>query len=112
MRLGEEAEEFYKVVYDYGWVRAFDWSTWGRSEDGQRLLNDPDALAQANEDDLAKVITVCIRADRFSEGYLAGCYESGLLGRVVARTDVLLGVLREKLGRSEDDAQPRRASFT
>lgn len=106
--LGEEAQEFYKVVYDYGWIRAFNWSEWGQSAEGERLLNDPDALAQANEDDLARILTVCIRADRFSEGYLAGSYESGLLGRVVARADVLLGLLRETFARSENDVPRRR----
>lgn len=106
--LGDEAQEFYKAVYDYGWVRDFDWSTWGQSEEGQRLLTAPEALARTNEDDLAKVITVCIRADLFSEGYLAHCYESGLLSRVVARADALLGLLVRAFGAGE--AAPRSSA--
>lgn len=88
--LGLDAERFYKAVYDYGWVRVLDWAAWRDTEAGLRLMRDPDAMSRANEDDLACVLTNCIRADRFCDGYLAEAYDAGLIGRVVLRAGQLL----------------------
>lgn len=83
--LGDAALEFVRVAEEYGWVRPFDWPAWRATEAGQRMMHDPGALAHASVDDLAKVITTCIRAERFRDGYLADAFDAGLLGRVVAR---------------------------
>ena len=34
------------------------------------MVHDPTALERAPADDLARVLTICIRADRFCDGYL------------------------------------------
>src|SRR3972149_608732 len=69
-----------------GWVIAgFDWPAWGRTEGAQRLLPEPAAIAEASPQQLAQVLTALIRSNRYVEGELAGAYESGLLGRVLAR---------------------------
>jgi hypothetical protein len=39
----------------------------------------------ASPEQLAKLITAVVRADRFCEGYLHGAFESGLLVGVVRR---------------------------
>ena len=91
--LGAEAGRFYKMVYDYGWVRRLDWMAWRNTEAGNHLMHDPDAMAQATEDDLACVLTTCVRADRFCEGYLADAFEAGLIGSVVLRAGHLLAAL-------------------
>ena len=96
--LGADAEHFYKMVYDYGWVRRLDWMAWRDTEAGRRLMQDEDAMAQATEDDLASALTTCVRADRFCEGYLADAFEAGLIGRVVLRAGRLLTVLEGQLG--------------
>ena len=43
--LGDEAGRFYKMVYDYGWVRRLDWMAWRDTEAGRRLMHDPEAMA-------------------------------------------------------------------
>ena len=91
--LGAEAGRFYEMVYDYGWVRRLDWMVWRDTEAGLRLMHDADAMEHATEDDLALVLTTCVRADRFCEGYLAGAFEAGLIGRVVLRAGQLLTAL-------------------
>ena len=96
--LGMEAGRFYKMVYDYGWVRRLDWMAWRDTEAGRRLMQDADAMAQATEDDLASVLTTCVRADRFCEGYLADAFEAGLIGRVVLRAGQLLVALEARFG--------------
>ena len=41
--------------------------------------------------EIAKLLTVVVRLDRFSNGELLGAWESGLLGRITARAATLLG---------------------
>jgi protein-tyrosine phosphatase len=89
----DEALAFNYVIYGYGWVRSFDWTTWKETERGGRLMRDVEAMATATEDDLADVITTCARADRFCDGYLNEAYNEGLLTRIVQRAEVLLTAL-------------------
>ena len=96
--LSDEAERFYQMVYDYGWVRLFDWMFWRDTEAGTRLMQNPDTMALATEDDLARVLTTCIRADRFCEGYLADAFDAGLIGRVILRAGQLLRALEAQFG--------------
>lgn len=96
--LGVEAGRFYQMVYDYGWVCRLEWAAWRDTEAGGRLMHDPDAMAQATEDDLARVLTTCVRVDRFCEGYLADAFDAGLIGCAVLRAEQLLGALEARFG--------------
>lgn len=98
--LSDDGERFYKMLYNYGWVRMFDWAEWRSTELGTRLMQDPDAIATANEDDLMRVLTTCVRADRFCDGYLADAFKAGLIGRVVARAEQLLAIAEANVGSS------------
>ena len=98
--LGAEAGRFHQMVDDYGWVRMLDWVAWRDTAAGTRMMHDPDAMACATEDDLARVLTTCCRADRFCEGYLADAYKAGLIGRVVLRAGQLLTALEARFGRT------------
>jgi hypothetical protein len=53
-------------------------------------MEQSEALAQANDDDLACVLTTLIRGERFSDGCLAQAFDEGLILRVVTRADCLL----------------------
>jgi hypothetical protein len=88
--MGEEASRFYQMLYDYGWIRMFDWTSWRAGSAGERLMHDAEAMAAASPDDLARVLTTCVRADRFCDGYLADAFEAGLINRVVMRAEALL----------------------
>jgi hypothetical protein len=85
----EAADAFRADVGAHGWIVVFDWMTWLSSPDGRRYLEDPRFVAQAPVDDLAKLLTAIIRGDRFSEGELAGAYESGMLLAIVRRAGEL-----------------------
>lgn len=69
-------------------VQPFDWQAWLRTPAGDRL-RDPAAVAEASEADLGRLLTAILRSDRFTEGSLAGAYESGLLTAILRRAKEL-----------------------
>ncbi len=83
------ADELRRIAASNGWVVPFDWMAWVATPDAQRLIADPGLVANASADDLVKLLTAIIRGDRFSEGELAGAYESGMLLAIVRRAAVL-----------------------
>jgi len=85
-----EADAFVKAAYDLGWVKQFDWSAWAATPEGKRLTESPDLVASATHDQLAKLLTVYIRGERFNEGALNSAFESGLLTAIVKRAEALL----------------------
>ena len=89
-KLSDTAEAFVQAVYDLGWVRAdFDWGEWMQTQEASRLRDDSDALATATPDQLARLLTVLIRQERFCEGSLGAAYESGLLSGILRRMAAL-----------------------
>lgn len=84
---------FSDMAYAYGWVRMVYWMEWSDTPRGKALLEDRGALATANEDDLAAILTTCIRADRSCDGALDTVFENGLILRVVIRARELLEAL-------------------
>lgn len=86
----DAARQFLDVVEQDGWMlRGFDRVAWIRTEEGQRLKEDPGAVTDAGAAELARLLTAIIRADRFSDGALAGACERGLLTAILRRIDRL-----------------------
>src|SRR5262249_48969001 len=82
---------FEQMAYVLGWVmRDFDWPTWKQTPEAQTLRDDVKALEQATPEQLARLLTVCIRQDRLCEGALEAAFESGLLTRILERAAVIL----------------------
>jgi hypothetical protein len=71
-------------------VGGFDWRTWLAGDDGRSLRDNPGAIATATPDQLAWLLTAIIRSDRFTEGSIAGAFESGLLAAISRRACALL----------------------
>jgi Family of unknown function (DUF6508) len=89
--LSEVAGSFEQAAYDLGWVMLdFDWPTWKQTPEAETLRDDVQALAQATPEQLARLLTVCIRQDRFCEGALEAAFESELLTRILERAAVIL----------------------
>jgi hypothetical protein len=75
-----------------GWVeRDFDWGTWMGTPEALNLRDAPASLVNATPAQLAHLLTVVIRQDRFAEGSLVASYESGLLTGILRRAAVLAG---------------------
>jgi Family of unknown function (DUF6508) len=85
------ATEFAKAAYENDWVQPqFDWMAWYASPEHQALVQEPDGLIMATSDQLAQLLTVCLRRERFFEGSLLQAFESGLIQRIVSRAIVIL----------------------
>lgn len=80
---------FVDEMYRLGWVVPFNWSQWAASPEGRRLLWDPEAIASASVEDLARIITTIVREDRFSEGALDDAFECGVLTAIARRAGEL-----------------------
>lgn len=87
-----EVLRFLHVIEQHGWVYGspdFQWPTWMQTEEAARLRDDPTALASATPEQLAKLLTVFDRQERFCEGSMQGFYRSGLLTGILRRVAVL-----------------------
>lgn len=84
------ATEFVQACYDNGWVlEGFDWPSWKETPEFAELDDKPAALVAATPEQIARLLTVLIRQDRFAEGSLAQHYDSGLLLGILKRATVL-----------------------
>jgi hypothetical protein len=84
---------FAREVSALGWVYPFDWMTWAGTPAAQRLFRDPALVAELDADDLGRLLTTIIRADRFTEGSIAAAAERGALLAIARRAGVLLAAL-------------------
>ena len=95
-RYAPEVHRLVDLVYGDGWVRAsLDWPAWSQRAEAVALFEDPAAMARATPLQLARVLTVLVRAERYAEGALAGALESGLVLRLLRRAEVLAGAVDE-----------------
>lgn len=89
----ERSDELSRFVADMaaaGFVRPVDWMAWAGTPEGQRLIGDPAAIAEAGPDELVFLVTTIIRGERFSDGQIAGAYERGTLVALARRAQALL----------------------
>jgi len=98
---------FVPAAYKFGWVLwgEFDWAEWMKTQEAQRLRDDREALSRATPDQLARLLTVLIRQDRFVEGALQSAFESGLLTRILERAASILGEIEPAEGESASQSK-------
>jgi hypothetical protein len=84
-----EAQAFLDDVRAGGWVAPFDWPTWASGPEGRALLGHPEAVARASADDLRRLLTTYVRAERFGDGTLESAFASGMLVAIMRRAAVL-----------------------
>lgn len=86
----DQASKFVHTCYDEGWVLMdFNWPEWAQTDEAQAFVKAPELIERASADDLAKLLTVCIRQDRFCEGALLHAFESGFLTEILKRAERL-----------------------
>ena len=66
-------------------IAGFAWPNWLQTPEAQAFLTDHGNVARATPRELAQLTTAIVRSDRFTEGSIAGAFESGLLGAIVRR---------------------------
>lgn len=88
--------DFVDIAYRMGWVNPdFNWPKWYTSPRAVALLNDNTAVKDASCDDLVRITTTIIRADRFAEGTMRSAYLTGLVERIGLRAADMLNALAE-----------------
>ena len=95
--LSEAAEQFVETACAAGWVMAgFDWPSWQKTPEALGLGDNLEVLKQAPPVQLAKILTVLIRQERFVNGAPAEAYDSGFLTAVLRRAERLRGEVAEE----------------
>lgn len=79
--------EFIEVTHREEFVQSFDWMAW--SEEHRDAIAADAVFDDADLELLIRVITTHVRADRFAEGHLTNMLESGTIGRILLRLQVL-----------------------
>ena len=77
-----------RTLDEVHWVHGDDgsqWPEWIQGEEARSLRDDPAALAQASAPQLARLLTVFARQERFNDGSRLGFWESGLLLGILRR---------------------------
>jgi len=81
-----EVDELVDIAYEDGWVRPeFDWGEWMATDEARTLRDDPTVMERATVQQLANLLTVIIRQERFADGSLLNAIESGLVQRILRR---------------------------
>ena len=88
-------DRFVQDMYAAKLVRPVDWMRWAGTPEGQQLISDPSAIANASHDDVIYLLTTVIRGERFSDGEIAGAYERGTLLAIAKRAQALLDEQRD-----------------
>ena len=79
----EIVNRFHEIVYKKNMVLLFDWPKW---MEARELLDDKNAdFSELDLITLCKLITVIIRNNRFSTGYLGSCFEDGIILKMLYR---------------------------
>ncbi|WP_172122502.1 DUF6508 domain-containing protein [Devosia sp. 919] len=88
---------FVETCYADGWINQnFDWVSWKETSEASALRDDPTTLASASASQIAQLLTVLVRQDRFSEGTLDWAFQTGLLSNILSRVSELAGLSHPK----------------
>lgn len=79
---GPEVLSFLDSLDENGFIQPFNWTYW---EEGKQLVENPALLQYASLQTLRKLLTLHIRADRFTEGHLAVMFETGQITMILKR---------------------------
>lgn len=77
-----DVRNFEKGLYERSLIVEFDWSSWKR---GEKLFTKPSLIAGAPVADCLKLLTLCVRKERFCDGFLAEALESGVITACLKR---------------------------
>ena len=84
-------DDLVRMLYEHGWIlHNFNWPEWKQSDEAGTLRDDEAALAKATPEQLARLLTVVVRQDRFVENGFRAALESGLVVGIVRRAAAIL----------------------
>ena len=95
----EIGNAFVEIAYATGWVRNdFDWMDWSVTEEGADLRESRVSVLRANQDQLGKLLTSFIKADRLIDGALQDAYSRGMLLAIAERARAFLDEKYSRMG--------------
>ena len=72
---------FLAIVYELDIIQVFDWMAW---QEGENILdNRQQDYNSLDSITLCKLLTTIVRSDRFSEGYISFCFETGVISKIL-----------------------------
>jgi hypothetical protein len=77
----EEVHQFKKLVYDLGLVVVYDWSKWEKGHNAWRMKAYD--FSRMDVPEICKMITLLVRADRFTEGFLVEAFERRVILQIL-----------------------------
>lgn len=90
----EDVEEFFSLVSQRGWL---DYGY--KPEEAARMLADEEFIKQASLEQVKKMLTYCVRGERFCDGHRESLLEGGQIVALLRR----LKAIREQM---RDDEPP------
>jgi len=87
--LSDRAEAFLAAIRANRWIEPFDWMDWAQTDEATALRDDRAALGRATLDQLQRLLTAVVRAERFSDGTLEWAFDSGLMAAIARRAQAL-----------------------
>ena len=75
--------QWIEVLYETGFILRFDWPQWIAEADC--YSQNPERIANADLDDLRRLMTVYVSRDRFAPGYLHTKIETGIISLILRR---------------------------
>ena len=77
----EIVDKAFNVITELNLNPIFDWSSW---KEGKSFLNDNHFdYSELDTITLCKLLTTIIRADRFNNGFMISCFESGIITKII-----------------------------
>jgi hypothetical protein len=74
------------------WVRPdVNWTAWAQTDEARAIQAEPSRIAASSPLQLAQLVTMFVRGDRFNEGYLLEAFARGHLVAIARRAKALLG---------------------
>lgn len=87
----EIVSRFHDIVYDKEMILLFDWPKW---MEARELIDDKEAdFSGLDLKTMCKLITVIVRNNRFSTGYLGSCFEDGIILKILYRIKHIINEL-------------------
>ncbi|MDB5282411.1 MAG: hypothetical protein JWO06_1486 [Bacteroidota bacterium] len=91
----EIVSQFFNATYFLGLVVPFEWSTW---REGFEMLNDPNtSFNELDTATLCRLLTIIVKGDKFCEGYMINCFETGVVVKILEALEQKVAVKEEPL---------------
>ncbi len=91
-----QVEKFMGAIYSEKFILPFDWTRW--QSEARRYIEDPASLHSADLTTLRKLLTMHVRAERFTDGHIAAMIDRGHILAILRRLEAIRATMGEPPG--------------